>query len=234
MRRPRGLLGLAVVSALALSGCATLPTGPSVMVLPTAGKPFEQFQAEDANCRQWAGQQIGLSPQETVNQNTAAAAVIGTVIGAGLGAAIGAASGNPGLGAAIGAGSGLLGGTAVGANAGQAYGWDAQRRYDIAYQQCMYANGNQIPGVVQQNRRTYVAAAAPTAPARRSSGAARSSAIPPVSAPTASAPIAPEPGDLETAALRMPSPCCVPPGVPASPEHPWNGTPIAQKRWARR
>jgi hypothetical protein len=153
MRRPRCFLGLAVLSALALSSCATLPTGPSVMVWPAAGKPFEQFQTEDATCRQWAGQQIGLSPQETVNQNTAAGAVLGTVLGAGLGAAIGAASGNPGIGAAIGAGSGLLGGTAVGANAGHAYGWDAQRRYDIAYQQCMYANGNQIPGAVQQHRR---------------------------------------------------------------------------------
>jgi hypothetical protein len=155
MRRSRCLLGLSVLSALALSSCATLPTGPSVMVLPTAGKPFEQFQTEDATCRQWAGQQIGLLPQETVNRNTAAGAAIGTVIGAGLGAAIGAASGNPGIGAAIGAGSGLLGGTAVGANAGQAYGWDAQRRYDIAYQQCMYAKGNQIPGVVRQAQRAY-------------------------------------------------------------------------------
>ena len=149
MRRPRCLLGLAIMSALVLSACATLPTGPSTMVLPNAGKPFEQFQTEDASCRQWAGQQIGLSPQETVNQNTAAGAAIGTLIGAGLGAAIGAASGNPGLGAAIGAGSGLLGGTAVGANAGQAYGWDAQRRYDIAYQQCMYAKGNQVAGAGQ-------------------------------------------------------------------------------------
>ena len=154
MLRTRCFLGLSVLSALALSGCATLPTGPSVMVLPASGKPFEVFQADDSVCRQWAGQQIGLSPQETVNQNTAAGAVIGTLIGAGLGAAIGAASGNPGLGAAIGAGSGLLGGTAVGANAGQAYGWDAQRRYDIAYQQCMYAKGNQIP-VRTSNRPVY-------------------------------------------------------------------------------
>jgi len=153
MRRPQYLLGFSVLAALALSGCATLPTGPSVMVLPSAGKSFEQFQTEDGSCRQWAGQQIGLSPQETVNQNTAAGAVTGTLIGAGLGAAIGAAAGNPGVGAAIGAGSGLLGGTAVGANAGQAYGWEAQRRYDIAYQQCMYAKGNQIPVTVQQQRR---------------------------------------------------------------------------------
>jgi len=137
-----------------VGGCATLPTGPSVMVLPPANKPFEQFQAEDAICRQWAEQRIGLSPQQTANQNTAAGVIGGTLIGAGLGAAIGAATGGAGagIGAAIGAGSGLLIGTAAGANAGQYYGWQAQQRYDMAYQQCMYANGNLIPGVVTRTR----------------------------------------------------------------------------------
>jgi len=149
---------------LVLGGCATVPTGPSAMVLPAPGKPFEQFQAEDANCRRWADQQIGLTPQETVNQNAVTGAAVGTVLGAGLGAAIGAASGNPGMGAAIGAGSGLLGGTLAGADAGQAYGWEAQRRYDMAYQQCMYANGNQVPGAVQRVRRAYPAAPPPPPP----------------------------------------------------------------------
>ena len=132
-----------------LTGCATVPSGPSVMVFPAQGKPFDQFQAEDANCKWWASQQSGLSAQETVNQNTVSGAVVGTIIGAGLGAAIGAISGNPGMGAAVGAGSGLLGGTISGASAGQGYAWDAQRRYDIAYQQCMYAKGNQVGGSVQ-------------------------------------------------------------------------------------
>ncbi|MGO9611494.1 MAG: YMGG-like glycine zipper-containing protein [Dissulfurispiraceae bacterium] len=142
-----------LLALLVLGGCATLPTGPSVMVLPPPNKPFEQFQAEDAICRRWAEQQIGQSPQETANQNTAAGAVAGTAIGAGLGAAIGAASGNAGIGAAIGAGSGLLIGSSAGYNAGQVSGWQAQRRYDIAYQQCMYTKGNQIPGVVTQSPR---------------------------------------------------------------------------------
>jgi hypothetical protein len=131
---------------LVLTGCATVPTGPSVMILPAPGKPFEEFQAEDANCKWWASRQSGLSPQEVITQNTVTGAVVGTVIGAGLGAAIGAISGNPGMGAAIGAGSGLLGGTVAGADAGQVYGSEAQRRYDIAYQQCMYAKGNQAAG----------------------------------------------------------------------------------------
>lgn len=138
---------LASLALLLVGACATVPTGPSVMVLPPAGKPFEQFQADDATCRQWARQQIGLSPQEAVNQNTVTGAAVGTAIGAALGAAIGAASGHAGTGAAIGAGTGLLVGTSSGATSGQYYGYEAQRRYDIAYQQCMYAYGNIIPGV---------------------------------------------------------------------------------------
>jgi hypothetical protein len=140
---------LAVAAVVGLGGCATIPTGPSVMVLPGAGKSFEQFQADNAVCRDWASQQIGTTSTTAAAQSTAGTAAIGTVLGAGLGAAIGAASGHPGTGAAIGAGSGALGGTAMGADAGQASGREIQRRYDIAYQQCMYAKGNQIPGVVR-------------------------------------------------------------------------------------
>jgi hypothetical protein len=143
---------LTMLLLLVLGGCATMPAGPSVMVLPPPGKPFEQFQADDAACRQWAAQQIGVSPQETANKNVATGAVAGTAIGAGLGAAIGAAAGHVGTGAAIGAATGLLAGTATGANAGQAYGWQAQRQYDMAYVQCMYAKGNEVPGMTRRVR----------------------------------------------------------------------------------
>ena len=76
-----------IMPLLAISGCVMVPTGPSVMVLPPQGKPFAQFQAEDYRCRQWARQQIGLSPQEAVNQNVATGAVVGTAIGAEIGRA---------------------------------------------------------------------------------------------------------------------------------------------------
>jgi len=132
-----------------LGGCVTVPTGPSVMVLPGSSKSFEQFEADDGLCRQWSRQQIGLSPQETVNKNTASGAAVGTLIGAGLGTAIGAASGAAGTGAAIGAATGLMFGAASGSSTGQYYGYEAQRRYDIAYQQCMYLKGNIIPGMVR-------------------------------------------------------------------------------------
>ncbi len=138
----------------ALSACATVPSGPSVRVLPGPWKPFEVFQSDDAACRQWAAHQTGTSPNDAVNQNLAAGAALGTLAGAGLGAAIGAASGNPGIGAAIGAASGLIGGTAIASGSAYGAGYAAQRRYDNAYVQCMYAKGNQIPGVTPR-RRTY-------------------------------------------------------------------------------
>jgi len=140
-----------------------MPTGPSVTVFPGSGKPFEAFQADDFACKQWANQQIGASPNDAVNQNLAVGAVLGTLVGAGLGVAIGGAYGNPGAGAAIGAASGLIGGTAVASGPAFAAGSEAQRRYDIAYQQCMYAKGNQIPGVMQPYRRNV-----PSPPPNRS------------------------------------------------------------------
>jgi hypothetical protein len=151
---------LIFVVLLVAGGCVTIPSGPRVMVLPPPDKPFDLFQTEDIMCRQWSQQQIGLTPQEIVNKNTAAGAAIGTAVGAGLGAALGAASGNVGSAAAFGAVSGLLIGTATGANSGQVYGWQAQHRYDIAYQQCMSANGNLIPGM----RRSYRVRTTPPPP----------------------------------------------------------------------
>jgi len=138
---------LILLCGVALGGCATMPAGPGIMVLPQAGKSFEEFQSDVAVCRQWAMQQIQVPPGEIVNQNLAGGAAIGTAVGAGLGAAIGAASGEAVTGAAIGAGSGLIAGTATASGPAQAAGREAQRRYDNAYQQCMYAKGNQIPGL---------------------------------------------------------------------------------------
>jgi hypothetical protein len=40
---------------------------------------------------------------------------------------------------------GLAGGALTGAGAGDYAGRTLQQRYDVAYQQCMYAKGNQIP-----------------------------------------------------------------------------------------
>jgi hypothetical protein len=55
-------------------------------------------------------------------------------------------TGHAGNGAAIGAGTGLLFGGAANANASGYSSAQLQRQYDVAYLQCMYARGNQVPG----------------------------------------------------------------------------------------
>ncbi len=138
---------LLLIAAAALSACATVPTGPSVMALPGTGKSFDEFRADDATCRQWAYEQVGgVTGQEAAQRSAVSSAVVGTALGAAAGAAIGSASGNVGAGAAIGAGTGLLVGSAAGSSYAAGSYREAQRRYDHAYLQCMYMKGNQIPG----------------------------------------------------------------------------------------
>ncbi|MBI3784202.1 MAG: hypothetical protein HY270_12470 [Deltaproteobacteria bacterium] len=134
-----------LTATLLFAGCATLPSGPSVMVLPGDGKDFEQFRLDDMVCRDWADRQVGTNTKKIANENVATGAAVGTVLGAAGGAAIGAAAGNPAMGAAVGSGVGLLGGSAAGADNASRAQWSVQRRYDVAYMQCMYAKGNQIP-----------------------------------------------------------------------------------------
>lgn len=129
-----------------LAGCVSLPSSPTVAVMPAPGKPFDLFVTEENVCRQYAAQQAGRSPSQVTSESVGTGAAAGTVLGAATGAALGALSGRPALGAGAGAGTGLLFGTAVGAGSGQETSWQLQRRYDIAYSQCMYAKGNQVPG----------------------------------------------------------------------------------------
>ena len=60
MRGRRSVTGVAVtvLGAGLCAGCATAPAGPSVMVLPGAGRPFDEFQADVSVCRDWAAQQV--------------------------------------------------------------------------------------------------------------------------------------------------------------------------------
>jgi hypothetical protein len=139
---PAILKSSALVALLALAACVAVPTGPAVMVLPGTGKSFDEFRFDDSTCRQFAFDQIGGQTAARAQEDSAArSAVVGTAIGALAGAAIGGNS----SGAAVGAGVGLLGGSMVGADAAQHSAYGAQRRYDIAYQQCMYAKGHRVP-----------------------------------------------------------------------------------------
>ena len=48
------LLLLPLAAALVLGGCVTVPTAPTVMVLPGPQKSFEQFQNDGLSCQQYA------------------------------------------------------------------------------------------------------------------------------------------------------------------------------------
>jgi hypothetical protein len=181
--------------ALLLGACATVPTGPSVMVLPGSTKSFEQFQADDGVCRHWAQQQTGISSGKAANSQTATGAVVGTAVGAAAGAALGAAAGNPAVGAAAGAGVGLLGGTAVGAGHAQGAYHSVQQRYNMAYMQCMYAKGNQIPVARGSVAPGYSSHTPPPPPPPAKTPAKAPAATPPnIPPPPAGAPPPPPPG----------------------------------------
>jgi hypothetical protein len=94
----QALSRLGMPALLALAGCAQMPTGPSVPVIPTPYKPIDVFAAEDKLCRDRAATSITATPAEVGTQD-----------------------------------------------AGQPVPPDAQYRYDVAYQQCMYESGNLLP-----------------------------------------------------------------------------------------
>jgi YMGG-like Gly-zipper len=132
---------LVLPALLLASACTTLPTGPSVLVLPGSGKSFDTFRTDDMACRQFAYQQVGGStPKQAATETGVRDAAIGTAVGAAAGAAIDGSHG-----AGVGAGAGLLVGALAGAGSGESSAYEVQRRYDYGYIQCMYANGHRVP-----------------------------------------------------------------------------------------
>ncbi len=127
---------IATSALVLLSGCASIPTAPSMMALPGTGRDFSDFRRDDAQCRQYASQEVG----GFANEPGVRSAVVGTAVGAAAGAAIGGHQG-----AGVGAGAGLLFGSAVGADATRSHNYGSQRQYDNAYIQCMYARGHKVP-----------------------------------------------------------------------------------------
>ena len=138
---PSRATAVAIAAATLLAACATAPTGPSVLVLPGTAKSFEQFRADDYECRQYAGFQVnGTTPDRAAEQSGVKSAAIGTAVGAVAGGLIGGHDG-----AASGAGAGLIIGALAGTGAAQGSQRSAQQRYDHAFQQCMYAKGHKVP-----------------------------------------------------------------------------------------
>lgn len=143
-----------------LAGCATVPNGPSVAVMPGQGKSFEQFNADDDVCRQFAQKSIGTTAAQNSTNAEVASIAAGTALGAVAGALVGGHQ-NIGTGAAI----GMVGGASIGSGEAQYSGRETQRRYDIAYEQCMYAKGHQLPQAAAYRPRVVYEQAPAPAPA---------------------------------------------------------------------
>ena len=212
--------------AIGLTGCVSVPAGPGVMALPGTGKHFDQFRADEAQCRQYAASQSGGAGYDgAAADSVARSAVLGTVVGAAAGAAIGGSSG-----AGVGAGAGLLMGTAAGANAGAVSGMAAQRRYDSAYLQCMYAHGHRVPvyGRFSGQAPQRMPLARPTAPYPAAppvapyAPAPQTGQYPPAPPAPQSGPYTPMP----QAGVTIPPP---PPGMPPPPPPGVQGSSVAPR-----
>jgi hypothetical protein len=132
----------AALGAVLLSACASpTPSGPGILALPGTGKSFDQFRADELECRNQAYAQIGGKNAEQAGRDAAnKSALIGTAIGAATGGLFGGAEG-----AALGAVFGLASGAIIGSDAAYASASSLQRRYDNAFTLCMYEKGHKVP-----------------------------------------------------------------------------------------
>ncbi len=174
---PKSVRLLLIAASLLAAGCVSVPTGPRTMALPGSTKTFDQFRADDWNCRNFARAQVGgNTPEMAANDSGVRSAVTGTALGAAAGAAI-----SGGHGAAVGAGAGLLIGALTGTGYAHASAYEVQQRYDNGYVQCMYAQGHKVPAG------RYTSAPAPR-PAPQMSPMAPPSGYPPPPPPGAPPP----------------------------------------------
>jgi hypothetical protein len=132
--------GLTVLlAATALTGCVTVPSGPTIPVMPGRDKSFAEFQADQQFCERYAHDRVA-GRVDAENDKIARNTIIGTALGTALGAAIG--------GDTRGAVAGGAAGAAVGASSAHPgyRQYSAQRQYNIAYAQCMDYRGNDVGG----------------------------------------------------------------------------------------
>jgi hypothetical protein len=176
-------------AALLLAGCVSMPSGPSVAVMPGTGKSFDQFRADDVDCRQYASSQVGGgTPDSAAEGSGVKSAAVGAAVGAAAGAIMGGRQG-----AATGAGVGLIGGSVAGAGAAGSSQYALQNRYNIGYMQCMYAKGHQVPmsGHMAAPQQRTPAYTTPPPPPPGAAAPAASATIPP---PPPGSPPPPPPG----------------------------------------
>lgn len=138
--KTRKISFVALSSLLVLASCASAPMGPTVQVLPSPTKPFQVFQQDQADCKQYAQSEVA-GQADSVNQKAVGTATIGAVLGGVLGAIVGNRHS-----AGVGGAAGVLAGTSIGSNSSAYEQRSIQAQYNNAYVQCMYSKGNQVSG----------------------------------------------------------------------------------------
>jgi len=105
---------------------------PKHAVYYPAHPRYSKYTRDLAECKMYAQQVAGYTPEQTVKGG-----LIGGAVGAAAGAAIGAVLGHAGKGAAIGAAAGGIG-------AGTYSAINAERKYKKAYARCMRQRGYRV------------------------------------------------------------------------------------------
>lgn len=190
---------VAIATLAALTGCVTVPTGPTYTAMPGSRKSVDQFHYDDESCRQYAVQATGGTPGDAAASAAVGGAVVGTILGAAVGGLLGG-----GDGARVGAGLGLFSGTAVGAGNAQAASYTTQQRLDNSYYQCMYSRGHKVP-MPASYARTLRQTSTRSAPAPYVSAPPPYAAIPPPNAPPPNAATPPPNAPPPNAAIPPPN-----------------------------
>ena len=136
--------GAAAWVLLYLAGCATAAPAPSVNMVHAPGKPPDLFAAEDEACREEAQASVD---EEDSTRTVVGSAVVGTVLGAALGSVFSGPRHRQDH-AQSGAVAGLVLGTAAGLSRSAAANQAERRQYEVVYERCMLAKGNQFPGTL--------------------------------------------------------------------------------------
>ncbi len=136
MNRTFGI-GLSAWAVAVLAGCAQAPQAPTAQVTPGPGKTDEAFQADLTACKKTASDSVA-SQVNAANTQAVTGAMAGVATAA-LTGGVGAITSNMGSTATSAAQTGVQ--TSTGAQG------TIQQQYDATFNNCMFAAGDNVPGM---------------------------------------------------------------------------------------
>lgn len=128
----------ASVAAAQVLSCASAVRSPTVVVAPSRDKSPSVFADDNLTCMAVATQ-LGEAAKNSSNTQVAGSALMNAAFNASNSAAAGAKGSMVAANAAAGALTTVIAG-------GQVAQVALQRRFDLAYAECMYSRGNSLPG----------------------------------------------------------------------------------------